>query len=836
MTYFVSGDLMRRAVPVLFFWLIIATPIASSAQAVTKVADFLGSNGGGPLAPLIQATDGNLYGTTPVGGVGYGTVFKMTPEGTITLLHSFNLTDGGTPFAGLVQGSDGNFYGTTSTGGPTGHGTVFKITRESTLTTLYSFCAQQECPDGSGNARLIQATDGNFYGTTPGGGYYNAGTVFKMSLQGQLSTLHSFNVSDGMGPVGLVQATDGNFYGTTPQGAKGYGTVYRITPDGTLTTLHVFCDKGICGSEGTIPNGGLMQAADGNFYGTTSRGGAEGVGTVFAMTPEGAFTTLHSFCLRCGDGSIPSDGLAQATDGDLYGVTTIGGLSNDGTLFKITAQGTLTTLYSFCSQPGCSDGYQPNAALAQSTDGSLYGTTMKGGWGTVFKVAAPLLDQLSVAKHGSGIVTSSDNNINCGDVCSHDYDRNAQVTLTANPSSGWLYDSWYGCDNLSGNVCTVTMNKLRTVTANFAPTYPLTVAKVGNGTVASADGHILCGPTCSYTYRIYTDVTLAATPDPGWIFTSWSGCDNVNGDVCTLTMYSPRTVTATFTGAYQLTVSKSGNGSVVSGDGHINCGPTCSYTYLSGTPVTLTASPDQGWMVSGWAGCDSTQGNICSVTVKSDHQSVAVYMVQVPLHTLSVNKSGSGLVSSGDGHIYCGNFCSNQYFEGTQVYLTAVPAAGYTLASWAGCSSVQGNVCIARMSNDRFVSANFTQPPVKLNSLALQPSSVKGGNISIATVTLDHAAPAGGFGVGLSSDHPTLVMPPAFVTVPAGSTSVSFAVRTTPVRAKTVANITASANNSQKSATLTLTTGYTTSQATAQKSAPQNNRSTKNKANLYNGQ
>jgi uncharacterized repeat protein (TIGR03803 family) len=207
---------------------------------------------------------------------------------TFTVLHSFDGTDGSAPYAALVQATDGNFYGTTSGVGPSANnGTAFKITPNGTLTTLYSFCSLSSCADGTNPlAALVQATDGNFYGTTPDGGANGYGTVFKLTAGGTLTPLHSFNVTDGAYPRGgLVQGTDGNFYGTTSGTHPitgtfvGFGTVFNITPSGTLTTLHSFDF-----TDGYFPSAGPVQATDGNFYGTTAEGGANGDGTVFSLS------------------------------------------------------------------------------------------------------------------------------------------------------------------------------------------------------------------------------------------------------------------------------------------------------------------------------------------------------------------------------------------------------------------------------------------------------------------------------------------------------------------------------------------------------------------------
>jgi len=396
------------------FVLCAATSLVLPAQTFHVVHTFDGTDGTDVMAALVQATDGNLYGTASGGGASsFGTVFKMTPSGTLTTLYNFcsqpGCTDGEGPVAPIIQATDGNFYGTTLWGG-TGScelgetcGTVFKITPSGTLTTLHNFCVQSGCPDGAEPwAGLIQGTDGNFYGTAMQGGansnsicgndrVSSCGTVFKITPSGRLTRLYSFcaqsDCTDGAWPVaGLIQATDGNFYGTTPKGgAYDEGTVFKITSKGTLTTLYSFCSQSGC-SDGEWPTAALIQATDGNFYGTTEFGGASSAGTVFKVTPSGTLTTLYSFCAEsgCTDGAQPQSGLVQATDGNFYGTTHEYGANGSnvgGTVFKITPSGSLTTLYSFCSYD-CTDGESPWAALVQDTNGNFYGTTTQGGAGT----------------------------------------------------------------------------------------------------------------------------------------------------------------------------------------------------------------------------------------------------------------------------------------------------------------------------------------------------------------------------------------------------------------------------------------------------------------------
>jgi uncharacterized repeat protein (TIGR03803 family) len=361
-------------------------PRAGRAQTFTSLLSFTGSNGSSPfMGVLTQGVDGNLYGTASAGGAhSKGTVFKITTSGTLTTIYSFcaksKCADGSVPNGGLVLGTDGNFYGMTFTGGTLNAGTVYKITPAGKLTTLHSF----NISDGyNPYDALVQGTDGNFYGTTTYGGAHLLGNVFKITPQGVVTNLHSFNSSDGSEPEsGLIQSTDGNFYGTTYNGglSGGYGTAFKITPAGVFTTLHFF-DDSVDGRQ-IVP--GLVQGTDGNFYGTTGGGGPLGYGTLYVMTPAGQVTVLHNFDVT--DGDAPNQ-LLLGTDGNLYG-TTISGAGN-GNVFEATTQGTVTQVHDFNN----TDGSLPFAGPAQATDGNLYGTTLYGGSknkGTVFKIALGL--------------------------------------------------------------------------------------------------------------------------------------------------------------------------------------------------------------------------------------------------------------------------------------------------------------------------------------------------------------------------------------------------------------------------------------------------------------
>jgi uncharacterized repeat protein (TIGR03803 family) len=321
----------------------------------------------------------------------------MDPSGNITTLHQFEGPDGQFPSdSGLVEGDDGYLYGTTSSGGgptSTGFGTIFKISPTGAFTSLHSF---RMIDGASPSAGLTKASDGNFYGLTWDGGLNRAGTAYMVTPSGAFTSLHSFSETDGKFPFGsLTQGPDGNFYGTTQAGgAAAAGTVFKMTPSGTTTTLHSFS-----GPDGAQPMGGLTVAPDGVLYGTTTIGGAghgalDGYGTIFKITPSGSFSIVHSFVGT--DGSIPLGEMTVGRDGKLYGTTSQGGqgfnptnfTNNFGTFFRLELDGTLTTIHSFAG----SDGSAPYSAPFQAADGSFYGTAQGGGLdhvGVAYRLTIP---------------------------------------------------------------------------------------------------------------------------------------------------------------------------------------------------------------------------------------------------------------------------------------------------------------------------------------------------------------------------------------------------------------------------------------------------------------
>jgi uncharacterized repeat protein (TIGR03803 family) len=389
----------------------------TAAGVLTTLVEFTqngaSNKGRGPRAGLVQAGDGNFYGVTQRGGAdNSGTLFRMTPAGVLSTLVEFTgngvVNKGDSPSAALLQAGDGQMYGTTLSGGLNGLGTVFKVSSTGSLTTLVEF-ATNGASDFGRNPRsgLTQSADGNFFGTTSRGGTMDLGTVFKMSADGTVTPMAAFtgNGANNKGSLpysNLVQGGDGNFYGATREGgAYGYGTLFRMTPLGEVTTLVEFTGNGAT-NKGCYPSGALVQGVDGNFYGTTERGGPGfnvvevgmsnyANGTVFRLTTAGVLTTLVEFTNNgaSNKGSQPSAGLALGADGNFYGTTQAGGANGQGTIFRVTPVGALVTLVEFTGNTGANKGNTPYAGLIRGSDGNFYGTTQGGGangLGTVFRM------------------------------------------------------------------------------------------------------------------------------------------------------------------------------------------------------------------------------------------------------------------------------------------------------------------------------------------------------------------------------------------------------------------------------------------------------------------
>jgi uncharacterized repeat protein (TIGR03803 family) len=277
---------------------------------------------------LTEAIDGNFYGTTVFGGTyGKGTIFRLSRNGELKTVFSFQGANGATPVSGLVQANDGYLYGTTRDGGNNDDGTVFRLNTNGVLTTLIRFSGAN---GSSPLTTLMQARDGNLYGSTFLGGNYQKGTIFCLTTNGALKVLVHFNGANGNVPAGgpLLEAADGYLYGTTGEGGVyGKGTVFKVTTNGVLATLVSFS-----GLDGSMPWQGLVQSADGYVYGTTYGGGAYDCGTVYRISTNGVLTTLASFDGLIGALAVE---LSLLPDGTLYGATAHGGSRGCGTVFRL---------------------------------------------------------------------------------------------------------------------------------------------------------------------------------------------------------------------------------------------------------------------------------------------------------------------------------------------------------------------------------------------------------------------------------------------------------------------------------------------------------------------
>ncbi|HTT84608.1 MAG TPA: choice-of-anchor tandem repeat GloVer-containing protein [Rhizomicrobium sp.] len=400
--------------------LAVATPLGAAQANKERV---LYSFSGGDIccipSGLIRDHDGNLYGTTFDGGNdGQGTVFRLAPDGTYTTLYAFaGGSDGANPGSGLARDRSGNLYGVTSDSGggydvcELGCGTIFKVAPDGTETVLHTFTGSDGADAGNDNAPILDK-HGNLYGTTFGGGnfypncpsVYGCGVVYELTPAGTLTVLHAFDGADGQGPAGpLIADKSGNLYGVTVDGGDSSsclgiacGTVFELTSGGSFTVLHSFQND-----DGASPTGPLVLDESGKLLGTTVGGGdlkcgteLEGCGVLFRLTPDGKLAVLHEF-EDASDGGFPEGGLIADGSGNLYGTTNSGGIPHCdidgspgcGVVFKFNPGGTEKVLYSFDDNDG---GYEPSEGpLAMDRRGNLYGTTWQGGTGgegTIFRV------------------------------------------------------------------------------------------------------------------------------------------------------------------------------------------------------------------------------------------------------------------------------------------------------------------------------------------------------------------------------------------------------------------------------------------------------------------
>lgn len=357
---------------------------AHQPATYTVLHNFAGGSNDGEdsSAGVTLDSAGNIYGTTDFGGANNaGTLFKLTPGGALTLLHSFGGTGDGADPDGAVTliKSTGDIYGTTQSGGTSGNGTLFKLAADGTYTVLHNFDGTN---DGSFvRGRLVRA-QGNLYGTALFGGVNGDGTVFEYSKNGTFTVLHAFNGTDGEFPEhGVTRDSAGNLYGATAfGGAHGEGAVYEIAAGGTFSTVYSFTG----GTDGGFLYGGVDHDGQGNVYGSTASGGANSNGTVFELAPNGTLTTLYNFTGGA-DGGDPEGDMLRAGK-DLYSTASTGGdpSCNCGAVYRVKPSGAEKVLQAFTGANGSA-----YAAGVTNSNGVLYGTTSGGGadgFGVVFSV------------------------------------------------------------------------------------------------------------------------------------------------------------------------------------------------------------------------------------------------------------------------------------------------------------------------------------------------------------------------------------------------------------------------------------------------------------------
>jgi uncharacterized repeat protein (TIGR03803 family) len=491
------------------------------------------NSGASPFAPPVLAADGNLYGVLPYGGTNNaGVLYKVGTNGVETTLHTFDTHDGAAPSAQLTVGPDGKLYGVAAGGGTNNVGAVFAITTNGTFSLLYSFGMTTNnlgySLDGANPyGGMIVGRDGNFYGTTYSGGTSNAGTVFQFWTNGTLNVLHSFigtgSNDDGAQPLSapLVEVADGVFYGTTTiGGTNNAGTIFRITADGTLTTLFEF-NK----TNGLNPYAGLCYGMNGLLYGTTLEGGTNNYGSVFQITTNGVLKTLFSF--GPASGVFPDDGLAMGIHNVLYGTTYSAGANNYGTLFQLTTNGQLTTLFTFTNG---TDGGHPYAGVTRDAAGNLFGACnsggTNGGYGTIYQWSDRTRPTNSITVPAAGqrwsnvVFTASGkagDNVGVADVF---YSLNGSAWAeagTSNNGTAWTAPvslipgtnslQSYSMD-YSGNLSTTS-----SVSFDFVVTNQLKLNLLGLGTIK---------PNYSNAWlEIGRNYSITSAPAAGFVFTNW---------------------------------------------------------------------------------------------------------------------------------------------------------------------------------------------------------------------------------------------------------------------------------------------------------------------------
>lgn len=639
--------------------------------------------GGDPEAALLQGSDGNFYGTTFSGfSAPQGTIFKITPTGLLTTLATFDGSNGCNPPGALILGKDGNFYGTTVTG------TIFKMKPEGVLTVLASL---YQIDGSTPYAGLILGTDGNFYGTASDLYSVGDGLVFKMTPKGILTVVASFNGTNGSKPeTALIQGSDGNFYGTTTYGgASNDGTIFKVTRAGVLTSLVSFA-----GTNGSNPQASLIQATDGNFYGTTSQGGATGNGTIFKMTPKGVLTTLISF--SGANGSIPMAALLQASDGNFYGTTSRGGGSSlNGTVFKLTPAGVLTTLANFDGM----NGVAPHAPLIQAKDGNLYGTTSSGGFpfysGVVYEIALTPPQAQTILFPPVGTVRLG---------------QTVALTATASSTLPVTYRVVSGPATISGNnvtftgVGTVKLVAEQAGSLNYKAVEVTTTVVVGPATQTLMPFNII--PTQGYPSTPFTITPPVASSGLPVTVTVKSGPATISGYTITLTGKGAVTLTATQAGNVDYTAAPPVTTSfgvvaaqTITFPAHspveVGQGVTLTATASSGLPVTYQIISGPASLEVGALNSQLVPSGVGTVVLEADQAGDATYAVaQSVQQSITVNKGPQTITFPAIGNQTVGAVVTLQATSTSGVPVTFAVSGPATLSGTTLTATGAGTVYV----------------------------------------------------------------------------------------------------------------------------------------------
>jgi uncharacterized repeat protein (TIGR03803 family) len=738
----------------------------TSSAGLTQLFNFSGSsspsnNGDRPISPLLIDSQGNLYGSTYLGGnnfsgdgTGYGTLFKLSASGQFTELHQFSGLDGLYPIGSLVLDTQGNLWGANYQGGTAfnglgnnGYGSVFKLSG-GTVTTPVSFNASNgEYPDGG------LATDGtNYYGTTSAGGANGFGTLFQYnSTTGQMTTLFNFNRNpNGSGPdADVIYDGKGHLYGTTSGGGSHSsasnsccGTIWKYTiSTGTLTTLASF-DGDTVPADGMDPTGGVTLDSNGNLFGSTSQGGSFSDGIVYEYSSAGVMSTLATF--SGGNGQFPRGNLVFDTAGNLWGVTEQGGNPGYGTVFKLTPNtggGCGPTVSSVTFNPASI----PNG---HSTTGTvtLSGPAPSGGSVVGLSDDQPgVLNIPSSVTVAAGATTATFQ----GTAQNLFVLSNTLVTTTATLGGSTAQGTVTVTPGI--NVTSISLNP-STVTAGNSTTATITIASpapAGGNEVElsqSQNSHFCVLPLVYPNNNPIVTVPAGSTSGTFKIGTTSLSAS------CTAPVYAQ---SGTATVSTNFTVNPGSSGPTVSS---VTLNPTSVVggNNSTGTVTLSSAAPSGGSVVS-------LSSNNSAATVPNT--------VTVPSGSSSAN------------------------FTVTTTSVTSTTTA--VITATLGSSSQNATLTITPVGGGG----------VTLSSLTLNPTSVSGGNNSTGTVTLTGPAPSGGASVSLSSSNTSVATVPSSVTVQSGQSSATFTVRTQRVSSNTNVTISATYSGTTKNATLTVTSG-----------------------------